>query len=103
MKNSTGRKLLALLILGYWVFLIGFAVVDNRGLLGSDIGLIQSLQTSSLARVMFMDIGGLSTVVALWILFTTKYRIRYLVAGITLIVGSFVALPYIAYTIWKNS
>lgn len=95
-------KVLSIGVFCYWIFLIGFAALDSQGLFGEDIGLDASLATSSLARVMFMDIGGLSSLVAAWMLFSSKWKLRYLFACLSLVAGSFVALPYVAFWLWKQ-
>jgi hypothetical protein len=80
-----------------WIGLLVFAVLDTAKVFGTDIGIAQTLATSSFARGMFVDIGVLSTLMACYIVFTTRLKARYIVALLTLFVGSFAALPYLAY------
>lgn len=70
----------------------------SSGILGENIGNGESLRTSSLARLMFADIGALATVAAGWIIIANRDRYRYIFAIATLFVGSYAFLPYLA---WK--
>jgi hypothetical protein len=95
-------KLLSLFLLLMWIFLLVYSSFDAQGRLGSDIGLQASLATSSIARVMFMDIGVLSTLIALFIATRKASGIKYLFALLTLVFGSFAALPFLAYYYWTK-
>lgn len=95
-------KILSLFLLLMWLFLIIYSSLDAQGRFGSDIGFQATLNTSSLARVMFMDIGVLSTLIALFIATRKAPFIKYLFALLTLVFGSFAALPFLAYYYWNK-
>lgn len=99
---SKNYKYQSILILLIWLSGIFVLVIDGLGLLGSDIGPVATLQTSSLARGMFTDIGMISTVMSGWILIFTKVKWRILPAILTLFLGSFVLLPYMSYWLWQK-
>lgn len=96
------KKQIAILLFFTWIGLVVFAVLDTLKVFGSDIGITQTLATSSLARGMFIDIGILSTLTSAYILFNTNLKVKYIFALLTLFVGSFAALPYFAYYLWKK-
>lgn len=100
-EKLPNNKKLSLFFLGYWFFLILFLKADKKGLFGTDIGVVKTLKTSSLARIMFQDIGGLSTAVAVWIVSTSKSFYRWPVAILTVFTGSFTFLPYLAIRLWR--
>jgi len=83
-------SLLALLIL---------TAVFGRERLG-ELGTVETLRRSSFARVMFMDIGALSTLGALYLFLTGKTRVRVPAAIASLFLGSFALLPALAYEDW---
>ncbi|PTA66579.1 hypothetical protein C8263_17145 [Deinococcus arcticus] len=65
-----------------------------------DLGTRQTLQRSPFARVMFMDIGALSTLGALFLALTGQTRARVPGAVASLFLGSFALLPALAYEDW---
>ncbi len=93
-------RLISLVILFSWLGTIILLALDARGLFGSDIGLENTLATSSFARGMFIDIGALSTLAAIWIIFATKYWFRFLFAFASLFIGSFAVMPFLAIHFW---
>ena len=95
-------KILSLFLLLMWLFLFIYSSLDAQGRFGSDIGFQATLNTSSLARVMFMDIGVLPTLIALFIASRKAPFIKYLFAILTLVFGSFAALPFLAYYYWNK-
>jgi hypothetical protein len=95
------NRLFSIFCLGYWLSLIVFVILDTLGIFGTDVGFFGSLQTSSLARVMFMDIGALATVAAIWIIFNTKTKFKWLIALLTICFGSFILLPYLSWYFWE--
>ncbi|CAM4311709.1 hypothetical protein DEMA109039_14105 [Deinococcus marmoris] len=66
-----------------------------------DLGTVETLKRSSFARIMFMDIGALSTLGALYLVLNGKSRVRIPAAVASLAVGSFSLLPALAYEDWK--
>ncbi|OLV17788.1 hypothetical protein [Deinococcus marmoris] len=66
-----------------------------------DLGTVETLKRSSFARIMFMDIGALSTLGALYLALNGKSRVRIPAALASLAVGSFSLLPALAYEDWK--
>lgn len=95
------HKPISILIILTWLSLILFLILDAQGLFGTDIGIQKTLESSSFARGMFADIGAISTFVSGIMLFCTKSKLRYLFAPLTLFIGSFAALPYFAYILWR--
>lgn len=67
---------------------------------GGDLGTRETLRRSPFARVMFMDIGALSTVGALHLAVNGKTPARVPAALASLFVGSFALLPALAYEDW---
>ncbi len=65
-----------------------------------DIGTLGALKQSGFTRVMFMDIGALSTLGALYLLLTGRTPVRYPAAVASLFVGSFALIPALAYEDW---
>jgi hypothetical protein len=61
---------------------------------------VETLKRSSFARIMFMDIGALSTLGALYLALNGKSRVRVPAALASLAVGSFSLLPALAYEDW---
>ncbi|KXK27236.1 MAG: hypothetical protein TR69_WS6001000109 [candidate division WS6 bacterium OLB20] len=96
------RQLAAAVAAATWAGLILFAVVDGTGAFGTDIGFTASLQQSGLARIMFADIGVLSTLCAVWII-RTGHRLRYLFAAAALFTGSFAVLPFLSLYLLQPS
>jgi hypothetical protein len=87
-----------------WVGFLGFMILDSAKVLGlQDIGFVESLKTSNLARGMFTDIGILSTIIAAWIAFGTKQKYRWIFAVITILIGSLAALPFLAIYFGEKS
>lgn len=62
-----------------------------------DLGTLETLRRSSFARIMFMDIGALSTLGALYLVLNGHTRVRVPAALASLAVGSFALLPALAY------
>ncbi|AWN22054.1 hypothetical protein DKM44_01380 [Deinococcus irradiatisoli] len=65
-----------------------------------EVGTVQTLRSSSFARIMFMDIGMLSTLGALYLMLTGKTRARLPGAAATLFAGSFALIPALAWEDW---
>ena len=65
-----------------------------------DLGLGGTLRRSTFARVMFMDVGALSTLGALYLVLNGKTAVRVPAAIATLFVGSFALLPALAWEDW---
>jgi hypothetical protein len=96
------HKKFSVFLLGYWLFLILFAFIDSKGKFGSDIGVKKTLKTSSFARIMFQDIGALSTLAAIWTVTQTKNPIRWVVAFLSVFTGSFALLPFLSWHFWRK-
>jgi hypothetical protein len=101
-QKLPNNKKLSLFFLGYWVFLVLFVKADKKGVFGKDIGVIKTLKTSSLARIMFQDIGAMATAISIWIIHTGKSFWKWPVALLTIFIGSFAFLPYLAIILWKD-
>jgi hypothetical protein len=84
-------SLLALLVLT--------ALVGRRR--EGELGTVETLKRSSFARIMFMDIGALSTLGALYLALHGKTALRMPAAAASLLVGSFALLPALAYEDWR--
>ncbi len=84
-------------MVGYWFTFLALLVWDSKGRLGNDIGIVSTIRDSAFARGMFADIGGLSSLASLWILFGNNLpaRIRVPFAIGTLMLGSLVAIPFV--------
>lgn len=70
------------------------------------LGTRETLRRSAFARTMFADVGALSTVAALDVALRYTSPLRFVAAGLTLFVGSFALLPYLAwedYRAWKKA
>ena len=65
-----------------------------------ELGTLDSLRRSSFTRIMFMDIGALSTLGALYLVLNGKTAVRVPAAVASLFVGSFALLPALAYEDW---
>ena len=65
-----------------------------------ELGTRDTLRRSSLARVMFADIGALSTLGALYLVLEGRTAVRVPAALATLFAGSFALLPALAYEDW---
>lgn len=78
-----------------FVMLVLSAVL-GRGRPG-DLGTRETLRRSPFARVMFMDIGVLSTLGALYLVLNGKTAVRVPAAAASLFVGSFALLPALAW------
>lgn len=102
MKLFKNKRVQSIFVLLMWLSFVLFIIVDSLGLVGSDIGIQQTLETSSFARGMFMDIGVLSTTLAGWMVLYTKYRVRWITATLTLFLGGLVAMPYISWVLWNE-
>lgn len=74
--------------------------VLGRGRPG-DLGTVETLRRSPFARVMFMDIGVLSTLGALYLVLGGKTAVRVPAAVASLFVGSFALLPALAWEDWQ--
>jgi len=81
-----------------FVLLVLTAVLGRKR--GGDLGTRGTLRQSSFARIMFMDIGAVSTLGALYLVLNGKTPVRVPAALATLFVGSFALLPALAYEDW---
>lgn len=86
------------LFVSLFVMLVLTAVL-GRGRPG-ELGTLDTLKRSSFARVMFMDIGALSTLGALYLVLNGKTAVRVPAAVASLFAGSFALLPALAYEDW---
>lgn len=86
------------LFVSLFVVLVLTAVL-GRGRPGEP-GTLDTLKRSSFARVMFMDIGVLSTLGALYLVLNGKMAVRVPAAVASLFAGSFALLPALAYEDW---
>jgi hypothetical protein len=81
-----------------------FAMLVLTAVLGrkrsGELGTRATLKQSSFARIMFMDIGAVSTLGALYLVMNGKTPVRVPAALATLFVGSFALLPALAYEDW---
>ena len=66
-----------------------------------ELGTAQTLRRSSFARIMFMDIGMVSTLGALYLYLNGKTPVRVPGAVATLFAGSFALIPALAWEDWK--
>ncbi|MFC4638657.1 hypothetical protein [Deinococcus hohokamensis] len=86
------------------LFGVLMALLVTTALLGrgrpGDLGTRETLRRSPFARVMFMDIGVLSTLGALYLVVTGRTRVRVPAAVAALFAGSFALLPALAYEDW---
>ena len=80
--------------------MLGLSAVLGRGRPG-DLGTRETLRRSPFARVMFMDIGVLSTLGALYLVLNGKMAVRVPAALASLFVGSFALLPALAWEDWR--
>lgn len=101
-KINKDRQIAIILGLAY-IFLIIYAILEETGFFGPDIGVLRSLQSSGFTRAMFLDIGILATMVAFWVLLTGKKKYRIIFAIAILFVGSFALLPYLILEFWKGN
>ncbi|WP_425145969.1 hypothetical protein [Deinococcus sp.] len=83
---------------GLYALLILTALLGRRR--EGDLGTLETLRRSSFARIMFMDIGALSTLGALYLLLNGKTPARIPAALASLFVGSFALIPGLAYEDW---
>lgn len=81
--------------------LLVLTAVFGRGRPG-ELGTRETLSRSSFARVMFMDIGALSTLGSLYLVVRGKTAVRVPAAVASLFVGSFALLPALAYEDWAE-
>lgn len=88
------------LIIGLWVALVIYALVSQFSVVGIDPW--QTLRVSNFARVMFADIGIMSFLSAGYIFLAHRSWLRIPVALLTLFLGSFVLLPYLAWHEWRS-
>ncbi|GHF63805.1 hypothetical protein HNQ07_004549 [Deinococcus metalli] len=65
-----------------------------------DLGTRGALKRSAFTRIMFMDIGALSTLGALYLVLNGRTAVRVPAAIASLFVGSFALLPALAYEDW---
>ncbi|GGM21563.1 hypothetical protein [Deinococcus aerophilus] len=87
------------LYLSLLLMLVLTAVVGRRR--EGELGTVETLKRSSFARIMFMDIGALSTLGALYLMLNGKTAVRAPAAAASLVVGSFALLPALAYEDWR--
>jgi hypothetical protein len=83
---------------GLFATLLLTAVLGGRK--RGDLGTLGALKHSSFTRIMFMDIGALSTLGALYLAVTGRTKVRYPAAIASLFVGSFALIPALAYEDW---
>ncbi|WP_135228818.1 hypothetical protein [Deinococcus fonticola] len=81
------------------LLMLVLTAVLGRGRPG-ELGTLDTLKRSSFARVMFMDIGVLSTLGALYLVLNGKTAVRVPAALASLFAGSFALLPALAYEDW---
>ena len=81
-----------------WAIIVLSAVL-GRGRSGN-LGTLETLRRSPFARVMFMDIGVLSTLGALYLVLNGQTAIKVPAALASLFVGSFALLPALAWEDW---
>lgn len=104
MKIKLNKNKQTSVILGLaYIFIIIYAILEETGFFGPDIGVLKSLQNSGFTRAMFLDIGILATLVAFWVLVTGKEKYRFIFAIAILFIGSFALLPYLVIEFWKNN
>ncbi|WP_309571471.1 hypothetical protein [Deinococcus sp.] len=65
-----------------------------------ELGTAEALKRSSFTRIMFMDIGALSTLGALYLVLNGRTAVRVPAAIASLFLGSFALLPALAYEDW---
>ena len=83
---------------GLYAMLLLTAVLGGKK--KGDLGTLAALKSSSFTRIMFMDIGALSTLGALYLALTGRTRARYPAAIASLFLGSFALIPALAYEDW---
>ncbi|THF67675.1 hypothetical protein E7T06_19820 [Deinococcus sp. Arct2-2] len=81
-----------------FAMLVLTAIVGRKR--SGELGTRATLKQSSFARIMFMDIGAVSTLGALYLVLNGKTPVRVPAALATLFVGSFALLPALAYEDW---
>lgn len=81
-----------------FALLVLTAVLGRGG--SGNLSVWETLRHSAFARVMFMDIGVLSMLGALYLVLRGKTAVRVPAALATLFVGSFALLPALAYEDW---
>ena len=103
MKITLNKNRQTAIILTFaYLFLLLYSLLEELGLFGPDIGIVSTIQMSSFARAMFIDVGILATLCAFWILIYGKEKWRIIFAFATLFVGSFALLPYLIMHFWKK-
>ena len=83
---------------GLYAMLILTSVLGGKK--KGDIGTLGALRSSTFTRVMFMDIGAVSTLGALYLLLSGRTAARFPAAVASLFVGSFALIPGLAYEDW---
>ena len=83
---------------GLYAMLVLTAVLGGKK--KGDIGTLGALRSSTFTRVMFMDIGAVSTLGALYLLLSGRTAARFPAAVASLFVGSFALIPGLAYEDW---
>ncbi|WP_407540865.1 hypothetical protein Q0M94_05625 [Deinococcus radiomollis] len=83
---------------GLYAMLVLTAVLGGKK--RGDLGTLGTLRKSSFARIMFMDIGAVSTLGALYLLLSGRTPLRYPAAVASLFAGSFALIPGLAYEDW---
>jgi hypothetical protein len=83
---------------GLYALLVLTAVLGGKK--RGDLGTLGTLRKSSFARIMFMDIGAVSTLGALYLLLSGRTPLRYPAAVASLVAGSFALIPGLAYEDW---
>jgi hypothetical protein len=97
-RNPSPRRIG--LFLGLWVLFIGYAIIEGQQPFGPDLGFLPTLVASGFARVMFSDIGILSTLAAVWMLLERKHWSAPIFAVAVLFLGSGSLLLYLALRDW---
>ena len=90
------------LYLSLWAGVILSALVSGRF---RGLGTRATLRRSHFARTMFADIGALSTLAGLYVVLGYRSFLRWPAAILTLLLGSFALLPYLAwedYRAWRQ-
>ena len=85
---------------GLYALLILTALLGKKR--GGELGTLETLRRSSFARVMFMDVGALSTLGALYLLLNGTTPARIPAALASLFLGSFALIPGLAYEDWAT-
>jgi hypothetical protein len=83
---------------GLYALLLLTALLGKRR---GNLGTLATLRQSHFSRVMFMDIGAVSTLGALYLVLAGRTPVRVPAAVASLFVGSFALIPALAYEDWQ--